>query len=142
MSKNGFRELMVWQKAKALAVEVYQLTRADRLTDGCGLVDQMRRSAVSVPSNIAEGDERGTDKDAVRHFYIAKGSLAELITQLEIAGSVGYLHAAQMEPAIRGCDEVGRMLGGLSKARRSHTHARFVPWFLGVSGVLALAALL
>ena len=83
----------------------------------------MRRSAVSVPSNIAEGDERDTDRDSVRFFYIAKGSLAELITQLEIAGEVGFLTTGQVAPLARECSELGRMLGALIKARSENRSA-------------------
>src|ERR1044072_3603069 len=81
MSKYGFKELIVWQKSKGLAVDIYKLTGAGRITRDFTLVDQLRRSAVSAPSNIAEGDERGSDRESIRFFYIAKGSLAELITQ-------------------------------------------------------------
>jgi four helix bundle protein len=73
-----------------LAVSVYKLTVDGVVARDFGLVDQLRRSAISVPSNIAEGDERDTNRDCVRFLYIAKGSLAELITQLEIAHLVGY----------------------------------------------------
>jgi four helix bundle protein len=117
MSKQGFKELVVWQKAKALAVAIYRLTSEGKISRDFGLIDQMRRSAVSIPSNIAEGDERDTDKDAVRCFYISKGSLAELITQLEIAIEVGYLDSASAETVSQQCIEVGKMLGGLIKAR-------------------------
>ena len=117
MSKYGFKELIVWQKSKALAVEIYKLTGAGRITRDFSLVDQMRRSAVSVPSNIAEGDERGSDRESIRFFYISKGSLAELITQLEIAKDVGHLTANDVEPLSERCAEIGRLLGGLIKAR-------------------------
>ena len=117
MSKQGFRELLVWQRAKKLAVAVFKLTAEDKLARQFSLVDQLRRSAVSVPSNIAEGDERDTDKDSVRFFYIAKGSLAEMITQLEISEEVGLLTAEQIEPLSRECSELGRMLGALIKSR-------------------------
>jgi four helix bundle protein len=77
----------------------------------------MRRSAVSVPSNIAEGDERDTDKDAIRFFYMAKGSLAELRTQIEISHQIGYLE----ENIFKDLDEkavvIGKMLGSLIKSR-------------------------
>jgi len=79
----------------------------------------MRRSAVSVPSNIAEGDERKSDKDSIRFFNIAKGSLAELSTQLEIARDVGYFTTAQVEPLIAQCAELGKMLGALIRARNA-----------------------
>src|SRR6266498_6100970 len=91
MSRGGFRSLVVWQKSRDLAVAIYKLTNDGLIARDFGLVDQMRRSAVSVPSNIAEGDERETDKEAVRFLYVAKGSLAELMTQLEIAYLVGYI---------------------------------------------------
>ena len=117
MSKLGFRKLVVWQKAKRMAVDVYRLTGGPRFFRDYGLVDQTRRSAVSVPSNIAEGDERETDRESVRFFYISKGSLAELITQAEIAKEVGYVSADEVEPLSEHCGEVGKMLGGLIKAR-------------------------
>jgi four helix bundle protein len=72
-----------------------------------------------VPSNIAEGDERKSDKDSIRSFYIAKGSLAELATQLEIASDVGYFTAIQVEPLIVQCAELGKMLGALIRARNN-----------------------
>ena len=98
MSEYGYRSLVVWQKAKALAVEIYRLTKAEAIRHDFSLVDQLRRSAVSVPSNIAEGDERKSDKDSVRFFHIAKGSLAELATQMEIARDVGYFTARKLNP--------------------------------------------
>jgi len=85
---NGFKSLIVWEKARDLAVDVYQVTGLGRFKQDYGLTDQMRRSAVSVPSNISEGNERDTDKEAIRFFYIAKGSPAELRTQLDIADRI------------------------------------------------------
>jgi four helix bundle protein len=135
MSKYGFKELIVWQKSKALAVEVYKLTGAGRITRDFSLVDQIRRSAVSVPSNIAEGDERGSDRESIRFFYISKGSLAELITQLEIAKDVGHLTANDVEPLSEHCAEIGRLLGGLIKAR-----GRFGPKLLMLLTGVAIGA--
>ena len=117
MSKYGFKELIVWQKSKGLAVDIYKLTGAGRITRDFSLVDQIRRSAVSVPSNIAGGDERGSDRESIRFFYISKGSLAELITQLEIAKDVGHLNASEVEPLSGRCAEIGRLLGAVIKAR-------------------------
>jgi len=117
MSEYGFRNLIVWQKAKALATEIYRLTNNESIKRDFSLIDQMRRSAVNVPSNIAEGDERPSDKDSVRFFHIAKGSLAELATQLEIARDVVYFTAAQVEPLIVQCVELGKMRGALIRAR-------------------------
>ncbi|WP_211232809.1 four helix bundle protein [Desulfatirhabdium butyrativorans] len=67
---KGFKELVVWQKARDLAVEIYQITNQGKFKQDFGLIDQIRRAAVSVPSNIAEGDERNTDKESVRFLYI------------------------------------------------------------------------
>ena len=87
----GFKDLKVWQKSKELAVLIYKITQEKGFRQDFGFKDQIRRAAISIPSNIAEGDERGTNKEAVRFFYIAKGSLAELQTQIEIAFEIGYL---------------------------------------------------
>ena len=122
MSNNrGFRNLQVWGKSRDLAVLVYKLTQDGSFAKDYGLRDQMRRSAVSVPSNIAEGDERNTDKDAIRFFYMAKGSLAELQTQLEITHLIGYMDKATFSNAVEKCAEIGRMLGALIKARSTHS---------------------
>ena len=73
-----------------MAVSIYKITADGDLAKDFGLKDQLRRAAISIPSNLAEGDERDTDKDAVRFFYIAKGSIAELRTQLQIAFEICY----------------------------------------------------
>jgi four helix bundle protein len=117
---KGFKNLLVWGKARDLAVHIYKQTQHGTFAKDYGLRDQMRRSAVSVPSNIAEGDERNTDKDAIRFFYMAKGSLAELQTQLEIAYLIGYMDKDSFSQADDKCSEIGRMLGALIKARSTH----------------------
>ena len=116
---SGFRELKVWQRGKELALEVYRITQTDPFKKDFSLKDQIRRAAVSVPSNIAEGDERGSNREAVRFFYIAKGSLAELQTQLEIASEIGYLRKESLESLENQCSDIGKMLGSLIKARSS-----------------------
>ena len=72
-----FEDLRVWKRSKDLAVFIYKLTDHDKFMKDFGLRDQIRRAAVSVPSNIAEGDDLDTDKQAIRFFYIAKGSAAD-----------------------------------------------------------------
>lgn len=114
---EGFKSLKVWQVAKDLAVSVYKLTESGNISRDYGLRDQIRRSSVSVCSNIAEGDERGSNRDSVRFFYIAKGSLAELITQLEIALEVGYLQQDELAELEKVCSDLGKSLGALIKAR-------------------------
>ncbi|MDP2643882.1 MAG: four helix bundle protein [Desulfobacterales bacterium] len=113
----SFKELSVWQQARDLSVEIYKVTHGNSFSRDFGLRDQMRRAAVSIASNIAEGDERGSNKDSVRFLYIAKGSLAELETQLDIANKIGYLDIALMECLNEKCVMIGKMLGSLIKAR-------------------------
>jgi four helix bundle protein len=114
---KGFEDLVVWKKAKELAVLIYKITSDSKISKDFGLRDQIRRSAVSIPSNIAEGDERETDKEAVRFFYIAKGSLAEMRTQLMIALEVGFLTKDKFLEIDQYCSEIGKMLGGIIKHR-------------------------
>ncbi len=120
MGEEGFRQLRVWQAAKELAVVIYRATESAPLSRDFGLRDQLRRAAVSIPSNIAEGDERDTNRDSVRFLYIAKGSLAELRTQLEIARDIGSLPPTLHAELEAKCAEIGRMLGALIKARAEH----------------------
>jgi four helix bundle protein len=82
---SHFEELKVWQKAVDLAVKVYDITKKDPFNKDWGLIDQMRRSSVSISSNISEGDQLDSDKSSVRHFRIAKGLCAELYTQTIIS---------------------------------------------------------
>ena len=106
------RELVVWQKAVDLVVEIYGITRAFPKSELYGLASQMQRAAVSVPSNIAEGQALKQTRAYLRHLSIASGSLAELETQLEIASRLGYL-TAEYEVVFEQANEVGRMLSAL-----------------------------
>lgn len=81
------------------------------------LRDQVQRAAVSVASNIAEGDERDTDKDSVRFFFMAKGSLAEMLTQIIISNEIGYLKEQDFKYISDECETIAKMLGKLIKAR-------------------------
>ena len=122
MGKGGFRELRVWQKGKDLAVDIYKLTSASPFNADYGLRDQMRWAAVSIPGNIAEGDERNTDKEAVRFFYISKGSAAELPTQLVIAAEIGYVSEPAFAAFENNCIEISKMLSKLIAARSEGPH--------------------
>ena len=112
-----FQELKVWQKSKDLAVRIYRMTNEGKISKDFELKNQIRKSAVSIPSNIAEGDELDTDKQSVRHFYIAKGSTAELYTQLIIAYEVGYLEDAIYKELEKECEETSAMLHKLINYR-------------------------
>jgi four helix bundle protein len=87
---SRFEDLAVWQEGCDLAVQIYRLSREGKLAKDYGLRDQMTKSAVSIPSNIAEGKERETAPELIRYLYIAKGSTGELQTQLYIAQRIGY----------------------------------------------------
>jgi len=112
---------VVWRRSKDLAVFIYKISAEGDLSKDFGLRDQLRRAAVSIASNLAEGDERGTDKDAVKFFYIGKGSLAELRTQLQIANEIGYMEKGVYEALDTECAEIGRMIGALIRARTTTT---------------------
>lgn len=114
---GNFEKLRVWQLAKNLAVRIYKLTQKQSFTKDHGLRDQIRRAAVSIPSNIAEGDNLDTDKQSTRHFFIARGSTAELRTQLIISVEIGYITVDEFEALNKDCDEVSAMLTALIKHR-------------------------
>lgn len=114
---GNFQKLRVWQTAKELVVYIYKLTQNPQFIKDFGFKDQIQRAAVSISSNIAEGDELGTDKLSVRHFYIAKGSSAELMTQLIIANEIGYVDQSTAELLVDECDKISSMLTKLIRAR-------------------------
>ena len=112
-----FEDLRVWQRAKDLAVFIYKITSHGLFSKDFGFRDQIRRAAVSVPSNIAEGDELGTTKQAIRHFYIAKGSTAEVLTQVLISLKIEYLNKEDYKYIVEECKAISSMLTMLIKAR-------------------------
>ena len=88
---GDFRKLKVWKKSKDLAVRIYKLTNQGHFTKDFRFRDQIRAAAISIPSNIAEGDELKTNNQSIQFFFIAKGSAAEIITQLIIAFEIDYI---------------------------------------------------
>lgn len=116
MPAKGFQSLLVWQKAMELAREVYGITKFLPSEEQFALSDQMRRSAVSVPSNIAEGFRRGSKKEYAHFISIAHGSLSELETQILLVKNL-YPHIT-IKKALDLSDEIGRMLYGLTKVLR------------------------
>jgi four helix bundle protein len=114
-----FRELKVWQRAKDLAVYIYKNTMLGEFSRDYGLRDQIRRAAVSIPSNIAEGDELGTYKQSIRFFHTSKGSSAEVLTQAIIAFEIGYLSEEIFSHIEEECQSISKMLNRLIKARKS-----------------------
>ena len=108
-----YRDLLVWQKGIAWAEAVYAVTAHWPADERFGLTSQVRRAAVSIPSNIAEGCARRSTADFVRFLLIARGSLAEAETQLIIAQRLGYLTEAALSSLLDPADEISRMLAGL-----------------------------
>jgi four helix bundle protein len=112
MAEN-YRDLIAWQKAKGLALSIYRCIRLFPRDEVYGLSSQMRRAAVSVPSNIAEGKGRHSQKELVQFLYQARGSLLELETQLSIAYDLDYIDLQVFESLESQTEELGRILNGL-----------------------------
>jgi len=112
-----FQDLKVWERAKNFAVYVYTITNDGKFAKDYGLRDQIRRAAVSIPSNIAEGDELGTNKQAINFFYIAKGSTAEVLTQAIIANEIDYISERMFKQINEECSAISAMLTRLIQAR-------------------------
>ena len=121
MTARSYRDLKVWQLAMDVAVGVYQLTAIFPKHEMYGLASQLQRAAVSIPSNIAEGNNRESTKEYLHHISIAAGSLAEMETQLLLATRLNYGNPQQIEELLAQADEVGRMLTGLQRSLRSNT---------------------
>lgn len=110
---RSHRDLLVWQKAMGLARHTYQATRSFPRDEVFGLTSQARRAAVSIPANIAEGYGRGTRAAYVSFLRIARGSLLELETHIELAAGIELLSEEQAADLLNETDELGRMLHGL-----------------------------
>jgi four helix bundle protein len=116
MSIQHYRQLLVWQKAMDLAEQCYGATRAFPSEEKFGLVSQIRRAAVSVPANIAEGQGRSHTKEFLNHLSMARGSLLEVETLLQLSQRVGFLNQETLTSLLNLSDEVGRMITGLRHA--------------------------
>ncbi len=108
-----YRDLLVWQKALTWVELVYEESRIWPSDERFGLISQVRRAAVSVPSNIAEGCARRSTPDFLRFLFIARGSLAEVETQLILAQRLAYIEEAALARLLEAADEISRMLSGL-----------------------------
>ena len=117
IEKNAYcyKRLIVWQKSMKLVVLIYKATRNFPKHEQFGLISQMRRAAVSIPSNIAEGQSRNSPKEFARFLDIAKGSLYELDTQLEISRQLIYVKEQDFDGIYNLLDEISRMLSGLKR---------------------------
>jgi four helix bundle protein len=116
MKLNSYTELIAWQKAMDLVTSVYRTTMTFPKEEIYGLTSQMRRSAVSVPSNIAEGQGR-LSKNEFKHFLgMSRGSLLELETQILVAQNLGYVDVEETNALISSSNEVGKVINGLIRS--------------------------
>lgn len=119
----AFRDLSVWKQSRGLASDIYRLVSTPRLRGHYAFCDQLGRAALSVPSNIAEGDERGTNKESLRFLFIARGSLSELETQLWIGHDLGWIVSEDYRKLSERMGNVTRLLGGLIRMRQKRLKA-------------------
>ena len=113
MKVKNYQELIAWQKAMDLVEDVYRASKTFPREEIYGLTSQIRRAAVSLASNIAEGQGRRTSLDFLRHLSIAYGSLREVETRILIAGRLLYLNSPTTDQVMRRAGEVGKLLNGL-----------------------------
>lgn len=118
MSEKPHRKLIVWQKAMSFVETIYRLTESFPKTEQFGLTTQLRRAAVSIVSNIAEGAARQTSREHLQALYIARGSVSEVDTQLEIAQRLHLMTAEQQHSAMEDLDDISRLLNGLMSSKR------------------------
>jgi len=110
MKAENFEELHIWQKAREVVNLVYEMTRKERFSKDWGLVDQIRRSAVSVMSNIAEGFERGGNAEFIQFLYIAKGSCGEMRSQVYIAYDQKYISEQELNKSVPQAKQISGMI--------------------------------
>ncbi len=122
---HSYKELRVWQRSYALCAGVYRLTNRFPGEERFGLTSQIRRAAVSVPSNIAEGYSRDTTRDYIRFLWMARGSLAELETQLMLAAELRFAGDQASVEMLAEVNEIQRLLNALIRSlKRKDRHAR------------------
>ena len=113
-----FEDIESWKRARKLTKDIYTVTAQEKFSRDFGLKDQIRRAAVSILSNIAEGFERGGDKEFVQFLAIAKGSSGEVRAQLYVALDLEYLSSAQFDALVHASTEVSQLLSGFMKYHR------------------------
>jgi four helix bundle protein len=113
---KSYKDLKVWQRSYQLCLEIYKITKGFPDEEKYGLTSQLRRAAVSVPSNISEGYGRKTTPEYIQFLYIAYGSTCEIETQILLSGDLNYISTGKLEMLIEGIKEVERMLKALIKS--------------------------
>ena len=116
MTVKSYRDLDVWNASMDLVVEVYRITNSFPTDERFGLISQLRRASVSIPSNLAEGHSRNSTREFLHHISIAMGSLSETETQITLAERLNYATTAEIAPVLQMCDQIGRQLRNLQKS--------------------------
>jgi four helix bundle protein len=116
MAVTHYRELIAWQKAVEMVCTIYKLTSSFPADERFGLTNQLRRAAISIPSNIAEGQGRGVSRDFGRYLRMANGSRQEVETQIAIAHRLGYLDQERTASVLSDLEELGRIISGLLRS--------------------------
>jgi len=119
MALQTHKDLKVWQQSKDFVSEIFRLTATFPKEEMYSLTAQIKRSAISIPSNIAEGSARESNKEYIRFLYIALGSLAELDTQLQIANDLEFIKSDEYKKVSVKLNEIGKMLSGLISYRKN-----------------------
>lgn len=119
MKFNRFEDIDVWIASRNLVKEIYEITERQLLAKDFGFKDQIRRCAVSIPSNIAEGYERKSNKEFIRYLFIAKGSAGELRTQLYLAKDLNYIDEKIFNELIKKSEDISKSLSGFIKYLQS-----------------------
>lgn len=116
---TSYRELIAWQKAMDVVVEVYRVSAKFPASEQFALTNQVRRAAVSIPSNVAEGQGRGTDKEFGHFLRISRGSIQEVETQMILAQRLAYVTERETAACLGQLDEVSRVISGLLRSHRT-----------------------
>ncbi|MBP3366052.1 MAG: four helix bundle protein [Treponema sp.] len=120
MAVQSYKELLIWQKGMQIAKEIYSLVKKLPKEEIYALSDQMRRAAVSIPSNIAEGQSRNSTKEFIHFLSITNGSKAELETQLILCKEIGYLTEEEIQPVMNLLQEESKMLYTMKAKLTTH----------------------
>ena len=121
---QSYRDLHVWQKARVLVRVVYEVSATFPKEETYGITSQLRRAAISVPSNLAEGSSKGSTPEFLRFISISYGSLCELETQLYLSADLGFITQQACDELLEKTSEIGRMLNGLKRSLKQSTELR------------------
>ena len=121
---SSYRDLIAWQKSMDLLVVIYAMTESFPKSEQFGLTSQIKRAAVSIPSNIAEGSSRRSTQEFLRYINISTGSLEEMETQISAVKRLGFITSQQEETVLHQCNEISRILEGLYDSLKSRLATR------------------